>query len=59
MRKMGGCYDHRRRVATQLVRGRYLKERRFQDGERRIIRSLRLTEKGLGQIQHLSPNRAA
>ena len=57
-RKMGGCYDHRRRVVTELVREGYLKERRVRDGDRRVVRSLSLTRRGLGQIQHLSPGRA-
>ena len=59
VRKMDGCYDYNRRVVTKLVREGYLKERKFQSEQRHIVRSLSLTEAGLRQIQHLSPNHAA
>ena len=58
LRKMGGCYDYRRRMVTELVRTGYLKERKFRGERRHVIRSLSLTSKGLNQIQHLSPGRA-
>ena len=57
--KMNGCYDYNRRVVTKLVRMGYLKERKLKAEQRHIVRSLSLTEAGLRQIQHLSPNHAA
>lgn len=59
VRKMDGYYDYNRRVVTKLVREGYLKERKFRAEQRHIVRSLSLTEVGLRQIQHLSPNHAA
>ena len=59
VRKMDGYYDYNRRVVTRLVRDGYLKERTFQAEQRHIVRSLSLTEAGLRQLQHLSPNHAA
>lgn len=59
VRKMDGYYDYNRRVVTKLVKEGYLKERKFQTENRHIVRSLSLTEDGLKQIQHLSPNHAA
>ena len=59
VRKMDGYYDYNRRVVTRLVREGYLKERKFRAEQRHIVRSLSLTEAGLRQIQHLSPNHAA
>ena len=58
VKKMDGYYDYNRRVVTKLVREGYLKERKLQSEQRHIVRSLSLTEAGLGQIQHLSPNHA-
>lgn len=40
---------------TELVREGYLKERKFQGYQRRIVRSLSLTEKGLSKLRHLNP----
>ena len=57
--EMDGYHDYNRRVVTKLVREGYLKERKFQAEQRHIVRSLSLTEAGLRQIQHLSPNHAA
>ena len=59
VRKMDGYYDYNRRVVTKLVEKGYLKERKFRGEQRHIVRSLSLTEEGLKQIQHLSPNHAA
>lgn len=58
VRKMDGYYDYHRRVVTRLIREGYLKERTFRAEQRHIVRSLSLTEAGLKQIQHLSPNHA-
>ena len=49
----------RRRVVMRLAREGHLKKRKFQVKQRHIVRSLSLTEAGLWQIQHLSPNRKA
>ena len=59
VRQMDGYYDYNRRVVTKLVRMGYLKERKFRTEQRHIVHSLSLTEEGLRQIQHLSPNHAA
>ncbi|MGI5934871.1 MAG: hypothetical protein ACOX7A_08745 [Lawsonibacter sp.] len=59
VRWMEGYYDYNRRVVTELVRAGYLKERIFRAEQRHVVRSLSLTEAGLRQIQHLSPNQAA
>ena len=58
VRRMDGYYDHNRRVVTHLVREGYLRERRFRAEQRHVVRSLSLTDAGLRQIQHLSPNQA-
>lgn len=58
VKKMDGYYDYKRRVVTRLVREGYLKERKFRAEQCHIVRSLSLTEAGLRQIQHLSPNHA-
>lgn len=59
VRRMDGYYDYNRRVVTRLVKEGYLKERKFRAEQRHIVRSLSLTESGLRQIQHISPNHAA
>ena len=58
VRKLDGYYDYNRRLVTELVREGYLKERKFQGYQRRIIRSLSLTEKGLSKLRHLNPGSA-
>ena len=58
VRKLPGYYDYNRRLVTRLVQEGYLKERRMKGYRRRIVRSLSLTEAGLGQLQRVSPGRA-
>ena len=58
VRKLPGYYDYNRRLVTKLVQEGYLKERRMKGYRRRIVRSLSLTEAGLGQLQRVSPGRA-
>ena len=55
VRKLPGYYDYNRRLVTRLVQEGYLKERRMKGYRRRIVRSLSLTEAGLGQLQRVSP----
>ena len=57
VRKLPGYYDYNRRLVTRLVQEGYLKERRMKGYRRRIVRSLSLTEAGLGQLQRVSPGR--
>ena len=57
VRKLPGYYDYNRRLVTKLVQEGYLKERRMKGYRRRIVRSLSLTEAGLGQLQRVSPGR--
>ena len=58
VRKLPGYYDYNRRLVTRLVQEGYLKERRMKGYRRRIVRSLSLTEAGLGQLQRVSPGQA-
>lgn len=58
VRKLPGYYDYNRRLVTRLVQEGYMKERRMKGYRRRIVRSLSLTEAGLGQLQRVSPGRA-
>ena len=58
VRKLPGYYDYNRRLVTRLVREGYLRERRMKGYRRKIVRSLSLTETGLGQFQRISPGRA-
>ena len=58
VRKLPGYYDYNRRLVTKLVQEGYLKERRMKGYRRRIVRSLSLTEAGLGQLQRVSPGQA-
>ena len=58
VRKLPGYYDYNRRLVTRLVQEGYLKERRMKGYRRRIVRSLSLTEVGLGQIQRIRSRRA-
>lgn len=51
VRKLPGYYDYNRRLVTKLVQEGYLQERRMKGYRRRIVRSLSLTEAGLGQLQ--------
>ena len=53
VRKLPGYYDYNRRLVTRLVQEGYLKERRMKGYRRRIVRSLSLTEAGLGQLQRV------
>ena len=58
VRKLPGYYDYNRRLVTRLVQEGYLKERRMKGYRRRIVRSLSLTDVGLGQLQRVSPGQA-
>ena len=53
-----GYYDHNRRVVTGLIRNGLLRERRFKTYDRRIVRSLSLTNEGLEQIRDYDPDMA-
>ncbi len=55
VREMGGYYDYRRRIIIELVHEGYLKERRMKGYQRKIVRSLSLTEKGRLQIRRVDP----
>ena len=51
LKMFGGYYDYNRRLVTQLVREGYLKERKIAGYDRRVVRSLSLTAKGLEKLR--------
>ena len=55
LKMFGGYYDYNRRLVTRLVREGYLKERKITGYDRRVIRSLSLSEKGLTKIREGDP----
>ncbi len=55
LKMFGGYYDYNRRIVTQLVREGYLKERKMTGYDRRVLRSLSLTEKGLAKLKEKVP----
>jgi hypothetical protein len=58
LQKLEGYYDYNRRLVTGLVREGFLRERRLLGYQRRVIRSLSLTEKAFAVIWHQEPNLA-
>lgn len=51
LKMFGGYYDYNRRLVTQLVREGYLKERKLAGYDRRVVRSLSLTSKGMEKLR--------
>lgn len=55
LKMFSGYYDYNRRLVTRLIREGYLKERKFTGYDRRVVRSLSLSAKGLAKIRDENP----
>ena len=55
LRQWDGYYDYNRRLVTRLVREGYLRERKMRGYKGRTVRSLSITDAGLGRLRDVSP----